>query len=83
MAHKIPDYVSWLREPYVNADFIGLALKHYPLSEVRIALPIGLKKFACQIKDIRPDGAEYFWEKAEALERGEEVKVFGKKIPVV
>jgi len=76
----IPDYVSWLKEPDVNGAFLDLALKNYPLSEVCSALPIGLKKFARQIKDIRPDGAEYFWEKAEALERGEEVKVFGKKI---
>lgn len=81
MANKdIPDYVSWLKEPDVNSAFLGLALKNYPLSEVRSALPIGLKKFALQIKGTRPDGAEYFWEKAEALERGEEVNIFGKKI---
>ncbi|HJW97005.1 MAG TPA: PEP-utilizing enzyme [archaeon] len=77
---KIPDYVSWLKEPDVNRAFLDLALKNYPLSEVRSALPIGLKGLARQIKDTRPDGANYLWEKAEALERGEEVKVFGKKI---
>ena len=83
MADKIPNYISWLKGPDVNRDFIELALKNYPLSEVRSALPIGLKKFARQIKDIRPDGAEYFWEKADTLERGKDVKVFGKNILTV
>ena len=81
MANKeVPDYVSWLKEPDVNSAFLELALKNYPLPEIRSALPVGLKEFALQIKDTRPDGARYFWEKAEALERGEEVKVFGKRI---
>src|SRR4030067_3692641 len=76
----VPDYVSWLKEPDVNRAFLDLALKNYTLAEVRSALPVGLRKFALQIKDTRPDGARYFWEKAEELERGEEVKVFGKRI---
>jgi|GEM_PF-1980049 len=80
MAKDTADYLSWLKQPDVNRDFIELALKNYPLSEVRSALPVGLKRFALQVKDTRPDAARYFWEKAEALERGKGVKVFGKKI---
>jgi phosphohistidine swiveling domain-containing protein len=80
MQKEIPDYVNWLKEPDVNRAFIDLALKNYPLPEVRSALPFGLKRLALQIKGTNPHGAEYFWEKAEALEREEEVKVFGRKI---
>ena len=76
----IPDYLRWLKEPDVNRAFLDLALKNYPLTEVRNALPVGLKKLALRIKDTHPDGAQYFWEKTEALERGEKVKVFGKWI---
>ncbi|MCX6814469.1 MAG: hypothetical protein NTY20_02370 [Candidatus Aenigmarchaeota archaeon] len=83
MAHKIPDYISWLKEPYVNGDFIGLAIKNYPLTEVRDALALGLKKKAMSIKDTQPDAAQFFYAKAQSLKRGEEVKVFGKKIPMV
>jgi hypothetical protein len=83
MAHKIPDYISWLKEPDVNRDFIELAVKNYPLSEVRDALAVGLEKKAMSIKDTQPDAAQFFYVKAQSLKRGEEVKVFGKKIPTV
>jgi hypothetical protein len=76
-----PNYLDCLKGEDVNFVFIEEALKSYPVSKVRNSLAVGLRKKAMSVKDTQPDAAEFFYDKSESLKRGEEIRIFGKKIP--